>query len=48
MKKSELYSALRTELHRHDFSTFVDQPPSIAQGGQGVRSSASRKASKLL
>lgn len=35
MKKSELYAA-RTELHRHDFSTFVEQPPSIAQGGRGV------------
>jgi hypothetical protein len=22
--------ALRTELHRHDFSTFVDEPPSVA------------------
>ena len=27
MKKSELYSALRTELLRHDFSTLVDEPP---------------------
>ena len=36
MLKSELYRELRTELHRHDFSTFVDEPPSIAQGGQGV------------
>jgi hypothetical protein len=36
MKKSELYAALRTELHRHDFSTFVDKPPSIARGGRGV------------
>jgi hypothetical protein len=36
MKKSDLYRALRTELHRHDFSTFVDEPPSIAQGGRGV------------
>jgi hypothetical protein len=25
MKKSELYRALRTELHRHDFSTFVEE-----------------------
>jgi hypothetical protein len=36
LKKSDLYAALRTELHRHDFSTFVDHPPSIAQGGKGV------------
>jgi hypothetical protein len=36
MKKSELYAALRREIHRHDFSTFVDEPPSVAQGGKGV------------
>lgn len=36
MKKSELYAALRSEIHRHDFSTFVDDPPSVAQGGNGV------------
>jgi hypothetical protein len=36
MKKSELLRALQTEIRRHDFSTFVDQPPSIAQGGNGV------------
>jgi hypothetical protein len=27
MKKSALYATLRTELHRHDFSTFVDHRP---------------------
>lgn len=36
MKKSELYAALRREIHRHDFSTFVDEPPSVAEGGRGV------------
>ena len=36
MLKAYLYRAHRTELHRQDFSTFVDEPPSIAQGGQGV------------
>jgi hypothetical protein len=36
MLKSALFAALRTELHRHDFSHFVDEPPSIAQGGRGV------------
>ena len=36
MLKSELLAALKTELHRHDFSHFVDEPPSIAQGGRGV------------
>jgi hypothetical protein len=36
MKKSELYAALRTEIHQHDFSTYVDEPPSVAEGGRGV------------
>jgi hypothetical protein len=36
MLKSELLAALRTELHRHDFSHFVDEPLSVAQGGRGV------------
>jgi hypothetical protein len=35
MKKSELLRALQTEIRRHDFSTFVDDPPSRAQGGNG-------------
>ena len=34
MKKSELYAALRTEIHLHDFS-YVDDP-SVARGGRGV------------
>ena len=36
MLKSELLAALRTEIHRHDFSHFVDELPSVAQGGKGV------------
>jgi hypothetical protein len=36
MLKSNLLAALRTELHRHDFSHFVENPPSVAQGGKGV------------
>ncbi len=36
MKKSVLLRALQQEIRRHDFSCFVDQPPSIAQGGKGV------------
>ncbi len=36
MLKSDLYRVLRTEFHRHDFSTFIDEPPCIAQGGQVV------------
>ena len=33
---SNSYRELRSELHRHDCSTFIDEPPSIAQGGNGV------------
>jgi len=36
MLKSELLSALQREIRRHDFSTFIDEPPSVARGGQGV------------
>jgi hypothetical protein len=36
MQKSALLAALKTEIQRHDFSNFVDGPPSIAQGGKGV------------
>jgi hypothetical protein len=36
MRKSELLRALQTEIRRHTFDTFVDHPPSIAQGGNGV------------
>jgi hypothetical protein len=27
---------LQQEIRRHDFSHFVDEPPSVAQGGRGV------------
>jgi hypothetical protein len=36
MKKSELLRALQTEIRRHSFDTFVENPPSVAQGGKGV------------
>ncbi len=36
MKQSELLRALQAEIRRHAFDTFVDAPPSIAQGGNGV------------
>jgi len=36
MKKLELLRALQTEIRCHTFDTFVDSPPSIAQGGNGV------------
>ena len=36
MQKSVLLKAFQQEILRHDFSYFVDEPPSIAQGGKGV------------
>jgi hypothetical protein len=36
VKKSELLRALQQEILRHDFSTFIDNPPSVAQGGRGI------------
>jgi hypothetical protein len=34
--KSLLLAAIPKEIQRHDFSYFVDEPPSVAQGGRGV------------
>ncbi|PYU24188.1 MAG: hypothetical protein DMG30_09550 [Acidobacteria bacterium] len=31
-----MLQALQSEIRRHTFDTFVDQPPSIAQGGNGA------------
>jgi hypothetical protein len=36
VKKSELLRALQQEIRRHDFNYFIDEPPSVAQGGKGV------------
>jgi hypothetical protein len=36
MKKSEPLRALQTEIHRHTFDYFVENPPSMAEGGKGV------------
>ena len=36
MQKSASLAALPAEIHRHDFSHFIDEPPSIAEGGKGV------------
>jgi hypothetical protein len=32
----KLLSEIQAEIYRHDFNTFVDEPPSVAQGGRGV------------
>jgi hypothetical protein len=31
-----LLRELQKEIQRHDLSTFIDEPPSMAQGGRGV------------
>ena len=36
MNKAELLRALQAEIHRHTFDYFVENPPSMAQGGKGV------------
>jgi hypothetical protein len=36
MQKSALLVAIQAEIHRHDFSHFIDQPPSVAEDGKGV------------
>ena len=36
MLKSKLLDAIQKEIYRHDFGTYVDNPPSVAQGGKGV------------
>jgi hypothetical protein len=32
----ELLLIVQAELRKHDFDCFVDQPPSVANGGKGV------------
>jgi hypothetical protein len=36
MQKSALLAAIRQEIQRHDFSHFVENPPSVAEVGSGV------------
>jgi len=36
MQKSVLLRALQQEIRRHNFDYFMDEPPSIAQGGRGA------------
>jgi hypothetical protein len=36
MLSTTVLAIIRDEMHRHRFDTFVDDPPSIAQGGRGV------------
>jgi hypothetical protein len=36
VKKSDLLRAIQKEILRHNFDCFVDNQPSIAQGGNGV------------
>ena len=36
MKKSGLIVAIQKKILRHEFSTFVDEPPVSSRGGKGV------------
>lgn len=36
MLKSDLLRAFQSEIRRHTFDYFVDNPPSMAEGGKGV------------
>lgn len=36
MDKSKILLTAKAELLRHTWDTFVDDPPSMAQGGKGV------------
>jgi hypothetical protein len=36
MDKKKILAAAKTELLRHTWDVFVDEPPSVAQGGNGV------------
>lgn len=36
MDKAALISALQTELRKHEWNSFVDDPPSIGESGRGV------------
>jgi hypothetical protein len=36
VQKSVLLAAIQKEIQRHDLSYFVDEPPSVAEGGRGV------------
>jgi hypothetical protein len=36
MDKAKILQAAKVELCRHTWDTFIDDPPSVAQGGKGV------------
>lgn len=35
-ERVRLHATLKAEFAKHDWSTFVDKPPSVAAGGRGV------------
>jgi hypothetical protein len=48
MLKSELLRAIQQEIYQHDFSTFVDNPRSIVQGGKVLLCRGVRRAKRNL
>jgi hypothetical protein len=48
MDKTTILQAAQAELMRHSWDTFVNNPPSIAQGGKGVVVSGCVACKKIL
>jgi len=48
MDKAKIIAAVKTEMTGHDWTTFVDEPPAIGQGGRGVVVSGCPKCRKRL
>ena len=42
--KVKILKAAQTELMKHSLDTFVDNPPSVAEGGRGVVVTAAQRA----
>jgi hypothetical protein len=48
VQKSILHAAIQKEIHRHDFSYFVDEPPSVARAARASSLLAARPVEKEL
>jgi hypothetical protein len=48
MDKAKILQTAKTELMRHAWETFVDEPPTVAEGGKGVVVTGCPRCRKLL
>ncbi len=48
MDKAKIIADAKAAFSQHEWSTFVDDPPSVAQGGKGVVVSGCPKCRKRL